>query len=792
MQVANTLNNNIRILFNPRIEKFTLFDFLLVKSDDNSYLAQIVEIYDDKFDASQNVAKLKLFYKITQNNEVAPYDGFTPNKECEIHKLKQDEIEAFINNDKKTFPFATNSKTSSALNVQYDFFNNNPIVLADKMEHACAISLNLAKNLSNEKNAIIIDTTGIVEFEEAKKIKATVDFKMPLNATTIDYIFENCLSDASLEFQAIGGEIISEIKRFAKKQELGFIPFNSFVRVLLDQYEATPYPELKVLLSRLKHNQINDIFAKTKKDNENLFKNIEKNKITILDLSSLNSFWIKAYLEYIVNDIEQEIYLIARVNDENCDTDLINKIYTQKKNIKFVPNASYNYKKLPTVVQYCKNYVLLPSLYQRNDFLNANFALSNLLQDSCIVFGENTDNFLYLARDWELGQQEKRKNYRKIALSLIEEDEKNAQNILGEKGDYFENEKKNYANNLSDSEILMKELADFGAKAKVQDEIQEEKEEEFEQIENPNIVVQNQENIEESAEENDIFLNDEEDILNENIKTEAQDDFDVLDNQEQEEVIEQEEEPAQEVQEVQEIQQESVQEIMQEQIAQQEEIVEQEEDIDFSEEELDFFQLARESSTQFEQEEQQPLEENEPQKSSIKDFDLELTEIGEEQQQEPVQEVKAVQEENEEQEEQALEELFLEEQEEIEEDEETEEELDLKAVADDSVEQNFQDIIDSKKEVKGEELEVDKNTTINVSSLEIEQKEQKEDLPIFKEELPTDTVRYSVGNVIVHNKYGRGTIVKTIKYEERQLLQIEFENAGKKLLDPKVADIKPE
>ena len=45
---------------------------------------------------------------------------------------------------------------------------------------------------------------------------------------------------------------------------------------------------------------------------------------------------------------------------------------------------------------------------------------------------------------------------------------------------------------------------------------------------------------------------------------------------------------------------------------------------------------------------------------------------------------------------------------------------------------------------------------------------------------------------IVHNKYGRGIIVKTIKYEERQLLQIEFENAGKKLLDPKVADIKPE
>ena len=51
---------------------------------------------------------------------------------------------------------------------------------------------------------------------------------------------------------------------------------------------------------------------------------------------------------------------------------------------------------------------------------------------------------------------------------------------------------------------------------------------------------------------------------------------------------------------------------------------------------------------------------------------------------------------------------------------------------------------------------------------------------------------YEIGNVIIHKKYGRGTIVKTIKYEERQLLQVEFDEAGKKLLDPTVADIKLE
>ena len=64
---------------------------------------------------------------------------------------------------------------------------------------------------------------------------------------------------------------------------------------------------------------------------------------------------------------------------------------------------------------------------------------------------------------------------------------------------------------------------------------------------------------------------------------------------------------------------------------------------------------------------------------------------------------------------------------------------------------------------------------------------------IFKEEKEeSKTDKYEIGNVIIHKKYGRGTVVKTIKYEERQLLQIEFDEAGKKLLDPTVADIKLE
>ena len=778
MQIANTFNNSIRILFNPRVEDFKLFDFLIVKSDDNRYVAQIIEIYDDKFDASQNVAKLKLFYRITQNNEVMPYDNFTPNKECEISKVKQEEIETFINQDKETFIIGTNVKNSCSLNIQYDFFNNNAVILADKIENANNITFNLAKKLSQKKNVVIIDTTGILEYEGAKKIVANKNFKMPLNYTTIDHVFDRCLYDASLEFQAIGGEIINEIKKFAKKQEQNFIPFNLLTRVLIQQHKATPYPELKLLLVRLKKYQMDEIFARTKNEKEALSKAIEKNPITIIDLSNLDSYWQKTYLDYIVSDIEKEIYLITRINDESFDAELVNKIYNKKKNIKFVPNVSYNYKKLPSVMQYCKNYILMPSLVQRADFLDANFALSNLISEGCIIFGENTDNFLYLVRDYELEIQEKRKNYRKIALTLVEQD---AEQNLGQKGDYFKNKEKE---EISDSERLIQELSDFEAQRqetlKNREEVQEENKETFEEIENPNLHNEKTEEIKEieETEEDLIFNNQTEPVQEVEIKNEAQDNFqDIIsenkDTKEEEtqkdntfeDILEETSEPVSELvqdeeltitqdtqeeqdqveledfsdnEEIEQTQKESLEENIIEKtedtsselpMLDDEADFDKEHDMDLSDDELDFFQMAQDSEN--EDEEEKPQDNND-------------------------------------------------------------DDIDLNAIADDSLNESFEEIINTKNQQNNQTIALDEKTTINAEILNTDTK--KENLPIFKDEdnEPKSNVAYNIGNVIIHKKYGRGTIVKTIKYEERQLLQVEFEEAGKKLLDPKVADIKIE
>lgn len=775
MQVANTFNNVIRILFNPKIESFKLFDFLLVKSLDDRFLAQIIEIYDDKFDSSQNVAKLKLFYKIAANNEVMPYDNFTPNKECEIIKVNAQDVENFINQDKETFVFATDVKSSQALKVQYNFFDNEPIILADKIENANAISLNLAKKLSSKKHAIVIDFSGIIEFEEVKKIKACKNFKLPLNYATLDHVFDKCLSDASLEFQAIGIEILNAIKKYAKKQELGFIPFAAFVNVITKQYKVTPYAELQLFLMRLKKYQMQDIFAKNKKDYETLTKTIEKNDITIIDLSGLDKFWQKIYLEYVVSEVEQEIYFISRISEENFDTSLFDSIYNEKKNIKFIPNVSYNYSKLPSIMQYCKNYVLMPSLNQRTDFLDANFALSNLISEGCILFGKDTDGFLYQARDYELELQEKRKNYRKIALRManVEEDTREEKNVSD--AQKLVEELDNYEQQITKRNEETKEKDEF-EEIEAKDEFREiEEQDEFQEI---NQKPQVQETIVENDFPRDIqeiklsnepqegesimpeIVPDSLDVTNfvatdnfietNNFSNENQNADVVQEVQQNEEDAALMQEKAIEVEEKQaniDIQEEPQPEVQSVDFA----IQEDQKNIEVSDEELDFFELTEEIDNKQEQE-----------NVIIDDVEYKVSDDSQNN-------IKK----------------------QIEPDITQNEEVNLSEMASTAVDNNFDDIINSKPKAREQKFDIDENTQIKVDLNDA----PKEKLPVFEDEeknKANNDEQYKTGLSVLHPKYGKGTIVKIIQYDQRQLLQIEFENSGKKLLDPKIAEIQIE
>lgn len=66
-------------------------------------------------------------------------------------------------------------------------------------------------------------------------------------------------------------------------------------------------------------------------------------------------------------------------------------------------------------------------------------------------------------------------------------------------------------------------------------------------------------------------------------------------------------------------------------------------------------------------------------------------------------------------------------------------------------------------------------------------------VPVYTTELPTDgsfdTVKISEGNIVYHQKYGKGVVESIFSYGKRTLCTIQFDESGRKLLDPNVAKL---
>ena len=76
MQVANAVNNSIRILFNPRVEDFKLFDFLMVKRGNPNLSNTKVHDYFLTYNTQLDPVNLQFnfFYTILTDNLTNDYE----------------------------------------------------------------------------------------------------------------------------------------------------------------------------------------------------------------------------------------------------------------------------------------------------------------------------------------------------------------------------------------------------------------------------------------------------------------------------------------------------------------------------------------------------------------------------------------------------------------------------------------------------------------------------------------------------------------------------------------------
>lgn len=845
MRIIQTVNDTIRLLFNPKTEVFRLSDFLLVRDSDENFLAQVIEVYDDKFDQEANVAKIKLIYRIVNGNEIAPFDNYTPSRECEVAKIKQGEIEKCINLNKKTITIGKSFFSKEKTEINTHFFDNNCVIFADKFEQTNQIFENLAPRLSSYRNILILDFSGTCKLDNAASFEALNNFKLPLSSDTIDYIQQKTLIRAKLETQVVLGDVFEEVKKFLLSAEENYIPFQRFIKTIQTQCKQTPSVELLVLISWLKKYAREELFAKNKREFESFFKSLGKNKITTLDLSNVKTEWQKEYLEYIINRIKEDVFVLIRLNDNNINNDIINTIYLKKKNITFIPSFAYGYKKASYIMEFAQNYILMPTLNPKRDFAHANFQIQSLNKESYMIFGEDTKDFIFtLENESPVKKSDKdddSKDKMFISLNLQLED----MTPLELRPNNFEikpveTRKKRLQEEIKLSDVLgVKDEEDkTEPETAAQEEIKEEnpvsdeinKSEEIEIKENIETISSDEETNEIKEEETEKPVENGENEMPENAFGE-----DELDYFEQLEGFE-------EIEETDETPQDNKEEVIEAEIIEEKEEKETEEQISKEEtkeiipeekveivqitpkEESDKNELEEFAKIQEEEiEEEANFEENTAEPEENTEIDDEILDAIDEENAKDKEEItetkdavstiidevvkekiedkikseetnKILDEMNKDKEEKAKEVLI--EKAKLEAAEKAKEEAEAKKSEEDELDKKFDEIMNETKVDKkeSETLKINEKVSIDLNKIKKEIKTPENKLPIFNEEDEPQTeipsTGFKEGDKVSHDKYGEGEILKVIKYGARCLLQIEFPEVGKRLLDPKIAKLK--
>jgi len=86
------------------------------------------------------------------------------------------------------------------------------------------------------------------------------------------------------------------------------------------------------------------------------------------------------------------------------------------------------------------------------------------------------------------------------------------------------------------------------------------------------------------------------------------------------------------------------------------------------------------------------------------------------------------------------------------------------------------------------------NDLITGFSDDVETKVESEQvLPVYSTVSDNDNesnVKIAEGNIVSHPKYGRGVVEELFNYGNRTLCSIQFDNVGRRLLDPNLAELK--
>lgn len=385
MQVLEIKNNLVKIAYDVN-DNLALSCFVIIEDTNTPYVAQVVNVKADKL---TNFAIVKLLFTFNEEGILKNYNGTIPSLKSTVSILPSKELLDII-------PIENNlimgelAQQNVTLNVDKTILDNNLLVCSDNVENTNILLKNITKQI--DEKIVIFDTDGL--FDAENKITFGKDFKLPLNYDTINFIYENELDDVDATSRAVIQDIFIEVQEYTKNLPEGYLPFETFINVVDQQYKETQIPQLVLLKNKLiKYRDLN-AFAETLKDVLSLSIAIDKSKVTIIDISEMAPVLQKEIMSYtygVMKGINETIYSFVKVDNANSSKRLL-KTFLSRDGIYTTIICRHEYKYLPELKSAAQNLILFTPQTLQHDFAAYNTFLNKLNTDEFIIYGAHTQN----------------------------------------------------------------------------------------------------------------------------------------------------------------------------------------------------------------------------------------------------------------------------------------------------------------------------------------------------------------------------------------------------------------
>lgn len=419
MQIIEIKNNLVKISYNTAEENLVLSGFVLIKDAQQSFIAQVIHL---EADVNGNSAIVKLLFNFNDEGVISSYNGSIPDIKSLLDIINPQELLEIL---PIQYPILMGELVPQKipLNLDKKLFEDKLLVCSEKDTDNELLIENFAKQLEiNNKKVLVIDLEGNLNISQ-NKLVAGKDFKLPLNYDTINFIYEG-LEDAKPETKALIQEIFLEVQEYVKTLPEKFLPFESFMNVVDDEYQESGMIELVLLKNKLLKYFEQGVFAQSKDEFATLKFSLKQNDISIIDVSQMSGDIQKEIISYayslVHSLVEKEIYVFLNINNTNSDKKLLKKIFTTN-NAYSTLICPYSYKYLKELKQLAKNLILFSPILQQSDFAGYNVFLNKLNPQEFVVYGSVTQHLPLIAKLSKLDYSQIQQQEEKFEQS-IEED----------------------------------------------------------------------------------------------------------------------------------------------------------------------------------------------------------------------------------------------------------------------------------------------------------------------------------------------------------------------------------